>query len=97
MAREDEAAGLGIEDSRPAEDRMRYCEMCGVSGMSIEVREIWIDGKFFGTFCGRCEMRRTSPPGRGKDDAGILGGVRALFVRSREGLTQTAKRTPPIK
>jgi hypothetical protein len=37
---------------------MRYCEQCGVSGMHIEVREIWIDGEYFGTFCGRCEMRR---------------------------------------
>ena len=79
---------------------MRYCEMCGVSGMSIEVREIWIDGEFFGVFCGRCEMRRTegesSPPGRGKE-AGIVGGVRALFVRRGVGLSQTPKRTSSNK
>ena len=25
---------------------MRYCEMCGVSGMNIEVREIWHDGEY---------------------------------------------------
>jgi hypothetical protein len=62
--------------------------------MYIEVREIWIDGTFFGTFCGKCELRRRdgdrpSPPGdRGK--TGTLGGVRTLMVRMRAGLTQTA-------
>jgi hypothetical protein len=47
---------------------MRHCEICGVSGMNIEVREIWIDGEFFGSFCGRCEMRRTEGPGAPQGD-----------------------------
>jgi len=47
---------------------MRHCEICGVSGMYIEVREIWIDGAFFGTFCGKCEMRRTEGPSAPQGD-----------------------------
>ena len=46
------------EESRPAKSWVRQCEVCGVRGVYIEVREIWIDGVFFGTFCGKCEMRR---------------------------------------
>jgi DnaJ-class molecular chaperone len=58
MARTDEARA-DLEESRPQKSGVKHCEMCGVSGMYIEVREIWIDGQFFGTFCGNCEMRRT--------------------------------------
>lgn len=37
---------------------MRICEVCGISGINIEVREIWHDGEYFGTFCGQCEIKR---------------------------------------
>ena len=37
---------------------MRHCEVCGVSGMFIEVREVWSDGAYFGTFCSKCEFDR---------------------------------------
>jgi hypothetical protein len=45
---------------------MRHCEICGVSGMFIEVREVWIDGAYFGTFCCKCERdgRGEVPPRR---------------------------------
>jgi hypothetical protein len=57
MARDDEArAHFSIEE--PAKSLVRQCEVCGVSGMYIEVREVWFDGEYFGTFCGKCEMRR---------------------------------------
>ena len=62
MAQDDEARGDLAEESRPAKSWVRQCEVCGVRGVYIEVREIWIDGVFFGTFCGKCEMRRGTGP-----------------------------------
>ena len=59
MAQEHETRSDLAEESRPQTSRVKHCEVCGVSGFYIEVREIWIDGQFFGTFCGKCEMRRT--------------------------------------
>lgn len=41
---------------------VRRCEVCDASGMTIEVREVWHDGMYFGTFCGRCELRRQATP-----------------------------------
>jgi hypothetical protein len=60
--------GSGCDSEVRTKSLVRHCEVCGVSGMNIEVREIWHDGMYFGTFCGRCELRRTGgtkcPPGR---------------------------------
>jgi hypothetical protein len=65
MARDDEAR-TDLPEERPQKSLVRRCEVCGVSGMTIEVREVWHDGMYFGVFCGRCEMRRRGdvPPRR---------------------------------
>jgi hypothetical protein len=58
MAQEHETRSDLAEESRPQTSRVKHCEVCGVSGFYIEVRDIWIDGMYFGTFCGKCEFRR---------------------------------------
>lgn len=74
---------------------MRICEVCGVSGMTIEVREILIDGEYFGTFCGKCEMKRTGENARRRAAPAVRTGVvadpksavrrRYLFLPCRTG------------
>ena len=80
---------------------MRYCEVCGASGMTIEVRELWIDGMYFGTFCPRCEERRRGCfPLPAYTVGGITPGLAAtcitLRVRHRGWPTPKRPRTSPI-
>src|SRR6478736_9830456 len=69
MAQDDEARGDMAEDARPQKSLVRRCEICGVRGVYIEVREVWIDGQYFGTFCGKCEMDRGRRRSRSRSEA----------------------------